>query len=115
MNMVCNFQQPWPRMPRQLENALFRVAREAASNAAHHSGGTTIKVTLSCEAEHVRQIVEDDGAGFERDEIHISEASFGLQGMEERVNAIQGQLEIDSYPGTGTRITVTLKQPAIIP
>ena len=115
MKLICDFEEPWPRMPRQFENALFRVAREAASNAAHHSGGKTIKVTLSREADHVRLIVEDDGAGFERGVVHLSEASFGLQGMEERVNAIQGQLEIDSNAGTGTRITVTLKQTTKIP
>ena len=115
MKLDCHFDEPWPRMPRQFENALFRVAREAASNAAHHSGGKTIKVTLAREEEHVRLIVEDDGAGFEREVVHISEASFGLQGMEERVNAIQGQLDIDSKAGIGTRITVTLKRTNQIP
>ncbi len=110
MKLVCNFQEPWLQMPRQFENALFRVAREAASNAAHHSGGKTITVTLSTEADRVRLTIEDDGAGFERGVAHLSEASFGLQGMEERVNAIQGHLEIDSNTNTGTRITVTLRR-----
>lgn len=115
MTLACHFPEQWHRIPRQLENALFRVAREAASNAAHHSGGSTITVTMSRKNDQVQLLVEDDGSGFDPSDIQTSQASFGLQGMEERVNAIQGQLDIESLAGSGTRVRVILKLTPIIP
>lgn len=108
MKLKCNFPESWPPIPRHLESAIFRVAREAASNAARHSGGKTIEVTLSRDGDSARVTIADDGKGFEPTLLPSHEAQFGLRGMEERVNAIQGQLIVNSALDQGTQITMIL-------
>jgi len=86
---------------------VYRVAQEALSNAARHSGAAHVSVTLRRNgAGGVELEVGDDGRGFAFDE---SEGGLGIAGMRERALLIGGELTIESRPGRGT--TVRLKVP----
>lgn len=89
--------------------ALFRIVQESLSNIVRHAAAHRVHITLSHEAGEMRLLVEDDGKGF--DAARVDHAThFGLLGISERVTSLGGALEIDSNPGDGTRISVTLPQ-----
>jgi two-component system sensor histidine kinase UhpB len=84
---------------------VYRVAQEALSNAARHSGAGRVEVQLRRRGEDVELEVADDGRGFAFDE---SEGGLGLAGMRERALLIGGTLTIESRPGRGTTVRLTV-------
>jgi signal transduction histidine kinase len=89
--------------------ALFRIIQESLSNIVRHSGARNVDIALSHEEGEMRLLIEDDGRGF--DALVVDHAThFGLLGISERVTSLGGSLEIDSSPGAGTRLSVTLPQ-----
>jgi two-component system sensor histidine kinase UhpB len=80
---------------------LYRVAQEALSNAARHSGAERIEVALRRNGEGAELVVSDDGRGFAFEE---SERGLGISGMRERALLIGGELTIESRPGQGTTV-----------
>ena len=84
---------------------VYRVAQEALSNAARHSGAGRVEVTLRrSRAAASSSTVADDGRGFAFDE---SEGGLGIGGMRERALLIGGELTIESRPGHGTTVRLT--------
>ncbi|GAA1017614.1 two-component sensor histidine kinase [Acrocarpospora pleiomorpha] len=83
--------------------AIYRAAQEGLTNARRHAHATTVAVNVHCDPSRARLVVADDGRGFapERE-------GFGLLGMRERVELAGGSVEVDTGPGTGTRLTVTI-------
>ncbi|MEW6046186.1 MAG: histidine kinase [Bacillota bacterium] len=99
------------RLPQTLETALFRVAQEALTNVLRHSGANRVRVRLACPPNGDRAVeltVEDDGRGFDLDEVmnRPDHPALGLAGMKERVELLGGTLSISTRPGAGTRIAV---------
>ena len=92
------------RLPQILENALYRIAQEALTNACKHSKSKLVTVTLAQEGQEVRLEVQDWGVGF--DPTIVEKGHFGLEGIRERVRLLGGQLVIDTAPGRGTLIRV---------
>jgi two-component system sensor histidine kinase UhpB len=88
-------------LPQDVELVIYRVAQEALTNAARHSGATHIDVSLGRANSSVVLEVRDDGRGFAFAE---GERGLGLSGMRERALLVDGSLEIDSRPGKGTRV-----------
>jgi len=84
---------------------VYRVAQEALSNAARHSGAGRVDVKLRRRGVDVELEVADDGRGFAFDE---SEGGLGLAGMRERALLIGGELTIESRPGRGTTVRLTV-------
>ena len=86
---------------------VYRVAQEALSNAARHSGAEHVAVELrrSDGDSGVELQVSDDGRGFAFDE---SEGGLGIGGMRERALLIGGELTIESRPGHGTTVKLTV-------
>jgi len=82
---------------------VYRVAQEALSNAARHSGAERISVRLGRAAEGVELEVSDDGRGFAFDD---SERGLGIAGMRERALLRGGDLTIESRPGHGTTVSL---------
>jgi two-component system, NarL family, sensor histidine kinase UhpB len=80
---------------------VYRVAQEALSNAARHSGAGRVEVRLRRLDSDVELAVGDDGRGFAFDE---SEGGLGIAGMRERALLIGGELTIESRPGRGTTV-----------
>lgn len=95
-------------LPEPVANHLFRIAQEAVSNAVKHSGAKTLSLKLIYESDQVCMIVRDDGAGFDPEK-QPPTGHFGLIGMRERIEALGGSLEIQSKPGEGTQIEVSLR------
>ena len=92
-------------IPAVVEDTVFRVAQEAVINASRHSGARSIRVALGYEPRGVRLTVEDDGRGFTVDPHGRSHGGhWGLLGMRERAERVEGQLVVRSAEGTGTTI-----------
>jgi signal transduction histidine kinase len=91
--------------PRERE-AVVRIASEAVSNAARHSGTEVLRLYLQRLEAGLRLEVVDDGAGFEEEE--EPQRGFGLVTMRERAEALGGKLRIDSHRGAGTRVELEL-------
>ncbi|NRQ39991.1 sensor histidine kinase [Nonomuraea sp. NN258] len=88
-----------------VESTLFRVAQEALANVAKHAGATRTGLTLSYTGELVLLDIRDDGAGFAP---QAANGGFGLDNMRQRVRAAGGTLEIESGPGQGTAVAVSV-------
>jgi signal transduction histidine kinase len=94
-------------LDQSVEYVLLMVAREAVSNAVHHAQPREVRIEVKYEAEKVRMQVQDDGNGFDVEEIlAIPGAHFGIIGMRERIEHVGGSFEIVSGPGKGTRLTM---------
>jgi signal transduction histidine kinase len=91
----------------EAEAALYRIAQEALNNVAKHAQARRADVLLERREDYAMLIIEDDGVGFDQQELEKqSRASLGLLGMRERAALIGGTLEIESAPGSGTTIFV---------
>jgi signal transduction histidine kinase len=89
------------RQPAEVETAVYFTCLEAIQNAAKHAAGAT-GIWLSLRQNHaLRFEVRDDGPGFV---VPAGAGTGGLRNMRDRVEAVGGELTIDSAPGTGTRI-----------
>ena len=97
------------RLAAGTELALFRIAQEALTNAAKHSGGKSVRICFATEPGRVRLSVEDDGAGFEQPNgaREARRGGWGLPEMRERAEAHGGALQVDSS-ARGTRVTVEI-------
>jgi len=92
----------------EVEYNLLRIAQEALSNSVKHSGAHTIEVVLNT-ADGVRLSVKDDGTGFPPGSEDSGEPGhYGLIGMKERAAHIGAEFEIESQPGRGTKVCVTV-------
>src|SRR3989337_3029641 len=99
------------RLPTQIETVLFRVAQEAITNIAKHSQAENVIINLELEDSLITLEIEDDGNGFDLESISSTKAGsrgLGLLGMKERVLLLDGKLEVQSQPGSGTRVVVTV-------
>jgi signal transduction histidine kinase/ligand-binding sensor domain-containing protein len=96
-------------LPDPIEQQLLRIAQEAITNVLKHAGASEIKVRLHINPDKVCLRIEDDGQGFDQGNVFSSSAGhFGLIGMRERAEQIDGQLHLTSRPGEGTEIEVTV-------
>ncbi|UYQ97588.1 two-component sensor histidine kinase DegS [Bacillus velezensis] len=95
------------RLAPQFEVALFRLAQEAVTNALKHSETEEITVKVEVTADFVVLIIKDNGKGFDiKDAKQKKNKSFGLLGMKERVDLLEGTITIDSKIGLGTFIMI---------
>ncbi|HEX7307885.1 sensor histidine kinase [Lentzea sp.] len=101
-------------MHTDVEVALLRTAQEALANVAKHARAGRVALTLSYMEDLVTLDVLDDGVGFAPDARPAggsADGGFGLAGMRQRAGLLAGRLDVESEPGGGTAITVTV--PAI--
>lgn len=95
----------------EVGNQLLRIVQEALSNVRRHACAQRVWIRFWQEQGEIILCIEDDGSGFDPNEIGTrdhSKQSFGLQIMQERVQYIDGKLTIDSKPGIGTKILIHL-------
>lgn len=93
-----------------IEIALYRVVQEAMLNAVRHGDPDQISVLVHRNEDSLRVMVEDDGTGFKPEQImnDSPESVLGILGMKERVDLIDGTLNLESAPGEGTRVQVNV-------
>jgi two-component system sensor histidine kinase DegS len=94
------------RLPSKLEVALFRLMQESVQNALKHSEATEIKVKLEINRHNVLAVIKDNGKGFDVKEKKAG--SFGIMGMKERVELLEGDLSIHSKPNEGTLVMISI-------
>jgi PAS domain S-box-containing protein len=99
-----------PRLPEALETALYRVVQEALTNASKHASPKAVSVLIHRNPGEVRLLIEDDGKGFDAAET-LSEPHLGLVGIRERVHLVGGSVTVESSPGHGTTICVSVPLP----
>jgi signal transduction histidine kinase len=86
---------------------LYRVAQESLHNIAKHSGVKDAEVTIRGSAEAIELRISDEGKGFDRDQVK-GRQGLGLVSIEERVKLLRGSFEVNSKPGTGTELRVSI-------
>jgi signal transduction histidine kinase len=99
------------RLAPDLEVTLFRVIQEAMNNITRHAGARKARVVLNFRKASIVVQVSDDGRGFDVDEaINAKDRprGLGLLGMRERVELVNGTIDIRSEPGGGTLIEVKI-------
>lgn len=94
------------RLSSKYEVAIFRLIQESVQNVIKHAKAKTVQVNLSINAKQVAASIRDDGVGF--DATQKKSQSFGLIGMRERVEMLDGELMIRSKEGQGTTIYVKI-------
>lgn len=92
------------RLDSKCEVSLFRLVQEAVQNALKHADADEILVKVEMKNELCTIIVKDDGRGFDMNQ--NMEKSFGILGMRERVELLNGTISIDSKPGAGTTVLI---------
>jgi two-component system sensor histidine kinase UhpB len=93
----------------ETETHLFRIAQEALTNVARHSGATRVRVGLSGDANELRLIIEDDGRGLPPpDATGIARPSLGMVGMRARARQSGGELRMQPIEPLGLRIEVVV-------
>jgi signal transduction histidine kinase len=89
----------------EIEEAMLRIAQEAIGNVVKHAQASVVKIQLSTTGQACYLSVADNGQGFGevKDGTHM-----GLRTMLERAQAVGGNVRVDSTPGQGTRVEVTI-------
>jgi signal transduction histidine kinase len=98
------------RLQPQTEVTAYRIIQEALTNVGRHARATSCRVYLRRLPSTVRVTIEDDGVGFQPDDLgrRGRPRGLGLLGIQERVTLLRGTFRIDSRAGAGTRLTVEL-------
>ena len=82
------------------------IAQEAVNNAVKHASARTIEVELAATGRQLRLLVRDDGVGLPSSP--AGPGHYGMIGMRERANQIGAELDISSFAGAGTSVSVLL-------
>jgi two-component system sensor histidine kinase DegS len=94
------------RLESYIEIMIFRAVQELVSNAARHSQANTIRAHIDTSEDRVVVDVEDDGQGFNEEQ--AMETSMGIKVIKERVDILNGEFNVDTAIGQGTRIGFTI-------
>jgi len=107
IHVEANFAE---RLPGPVETAIYRVVQEALNNAVKHANATDIWICVKRHAKTLSCTVRDNGRGFDVPALRVQRQrkGLGLTAMQERLNAVGGAVEIESSPGKGTELRITL-------
>jgi len=105
-----NFLGEERRLDKRIEVALFRIIQESLRNVQKHAGAQKVAVKLEILPQRVNVLIKDNGCGFDVDEVLSGrrEGTYGLIGIRERVQLLDGQLSIRANRGQGTSIMVNI-------
>ncbi|HEV2711570.1 MAG TPA: ATP-binding protein, partial [Gaiellaceae bacterium] len=92
------------RLPADVETVLYRIVQEALTNVVKHAQADHVSIVLQRKEGIVTTVIEDDGRGFAPGD--QGDGGLGLVGMKERVELVNGRLEIESSEGSGTTLVV---------
>lgn len=95
-------------IPQSIGLTTYRLLQEASSNIVKHSQANHVRIHLTKEKEALVISIEDDGVGFDSNEVNIFSSGFGLENMNRRVEDLSGNFRIQSQVHQGTKITITI-------
>jgi signal transduction histidine kinase len=93
------------RLDPELETAVYRLVQEALNNVAKHAAAGRVQLQIRSGEDRLAILISDDGKGFD---VKGEFSGFGLAGMRERVELAGGELQIESMPGSGTRVSASM-------
>ncbi len=99
------------RLPAEIETTIYRIIQEALTNTAKYAQASKVRVSVAESEVGVRAVVTDNGQGFDAQtllKLPWQERGLGLAGMHERAALLDGALLINTEPGCGTTIDVTI-------
>jgi signal transduction histidine kinase len=101
---------PERRLPRRVETTLYHIAKEALHNVVKHAQATAVWIRFQRTAGSIGCSIRDNGRGFDPASIAVRDAEqgFGLMGIRERLNVVGGHLQINSTPGCGTELVMSI-------
>ncbi len=92
-------------LPLDIEQSIFRIVQEALANVARHSEASRVEIALVYSYDEITFTVTDDGRGFD---VKGKHSGFGLSSMQDRAEALGGNLTVESVPGKGTSVSCTV-------
>lgn len=99
------------RLPPHMEVTIFRVLQGLLNNVREHANASHVQITLDVGRDRVDASVEDDGAGFDVQEVLLASRqhkTMGLSTIQDQVEMLGGELQFDSGPGRGTKISLQI-------
>jgi PAS domain S-box-containing protein len=100
------------RLRPAVEIAIYRLVQEALSNARKHAGARRVRIRLEHASGLLRCSIADDGIGFDAavliERLAAGEGGMGLSGIRDRIEGLGGTMQIDSAPGRGTELSITI-------
>ena len=108
-SFAIRFRIPRTRLSDAIAHATLRIVRELAVNAIRHGGAKSVKIAGCIDGDLLKFSVSDDGSGFDPLAAPgIDQGHFGLQGIRERIDTFGGSLSVESSPGHGARVSVSI-------
>jgi signal transduction histidine kinase len=104
------------RLPQRVEDIVFAIVLEALGNIKKHARANNVWLTVICGEKELLTTIQDDGRGFDVEEVEISYAtrgSIGLLNLYERAEMLGGRISIESAPGQGTTVSLMVPIPSI--
>ena len=112
-SISVRFSIPRRRLKDTTAHAILAIVRELTGNAIRHGGATEVKIAGCIERGQILFSVKDNGSGFDPANCNGPlQGHFGIEGIRNRLEKLNGTLTIDSAPGEGTRATVAIPLPA---
>lgn len=111
--LFIRFNVPRERFSDNTAHGILRIIRELASNSVRHGGASEIRIAGSIDKDKLLFSVSDNGCGFDP-ENHpgVADGHYGLQGIQDRIDGLEGEMSIRSSIGKGTKVTISIKTTA---
>lgn len=97
---------------------LYRVVQEGLTNVQKHAHATLARVTIDFTATDAHLCLSDNGQGFTPETLHNTkdehERGYGLQGLQERLELVGGSMHLESGPGAGTCLSITIPRSPLV-
>lgn len=113
LRVAVTMRHPLPDLGADVHLAVFRIIQEALRNSAQHSHADNATVTLEVTDHHLGVDINDDGRGFDVATAFADRDGLGLSSMLDRAAHAEGSLSVESRPGHGTRIHLSIPLPGV--
>lgn len=90
------------------ETSFYKIIQESITNIIKHAQAQSVSIQLIKLPSSIQLIIEDDGQGFDMDNINFNSSGFGLASMKNRASALSGEFILDSFPGKGTSLILNV-------
>lgn len=104
---IENVDNLFPHQEKEIEVNVFRIVQEGVNNVLKHSHANEVKIDIRSIERKLSIVIEDDGKGFDPSSVTLK-AGLGLSGISERVRILGGTYSIESTPGKGTTVMVSI-------